>query len=106
VKQAICLVRTVPTASFAPSSSQISELEDEPAQLRRFADATKAWFQRAHEEKEKATVALQKEKVEVLVQLREVQESVVAYESEKLELQAKLQEENKTHEAQLQKKRE
>jgi hypothetical protein len=44
-------------------------LGDEPAQLRRIVDATEAQFQRAQEEKEKATKALKKEKDEVLVQL-------------------------------------
>jgi hypothetical protein len=39
------------------------------AQLRRFVDATEARFHRAHEEKEKATEALQKEKYKVLVHL-------------------------------------
>jgi hypothetical protein len=41
VQQAIHLVNTVPTA---PSSSQTVELGDEPAQLRRLADAREDWF--------------------------------------------------------------
>jgi hypothetical protein len=44
-------------------------LGDEPTQLRRLEDATEARFQRAWEEKEKATKALKKEKYEVLIQL-------------------------------------
>ena len=42
---------------------------------------------------------MQKEKEEVLVQLRAAQDSVVAYESEKAELQVKLREEKKVGEA-------
>jgi hypothetical protein len=44
-------------------------LGDEPAQLRRLADATESRLQRAQEEKEKATEALKNEKYEVLAQL-------------------------------------
>jgi hypothetical protein len=55
VQQVVHLVCAVPTASSAPSSSQTAELGDEPTQLRRLADATEARFQRAQEEKEKAT---------------------------------------------------
>jgi hypothetical protein len=39
VQQVVCLVHAVPTA---PSFSQTTELGDEPAQLRRPADATEA----------------------------------------------------------------
>jgi hypothetical protein len=75
----------VPTRLSAPSSSHTVDLGEEVAQLRRLVDATKARFQRAREEKEKATEALQKEKDEFLVQLRAAQDSVVSYESDKAE---------------------
>jgi hypothetical protein len=87
------LVRAIPTASSAPSSSQTVELGDELAQLRRLADAIEARFQRSQEEKEKAIEALKKEKDEVLAQLRVAQKSIVAQEIEKVELQLKLREE-------------
>jgi hypothetical protein len=76
----------MPIVSTTPSSSQVVELGDEPAQLRRLADATEALFQRAQEEKEKDTEALQKEKAEVLVKLRATQDSVVSHEIDKAEL--------------------
>jgi hypothetical protein len=69
VQQVFLLVRAVPTASSAPSSSQPAELGDKPAQLTRLADATEARFQRVQEEKEKAIEALKKEKDKVLAQL-------------------------------------
>jgi hypothetical protein len=66
VQKVARLVCAVPTAPSAPSSSQTAELGYEPAQLRRFVDATESQFQRAREEKEKATESLQKEKDQVL----------------------------------------
>jgi hypothetical protein len=87
VQQAIRLVRAVTIALSALSLSQTAEFGDEPAQLRRLADSTEARFQRAQEEKEKATEALKKEKYEVLVQLRAAQDNVATHESEKAELQ-------------------
>jgi hypothetical protein len=45
-----------------PSSSQVSKLGDEPSQLRRLVDATRARLQKVQEEKEKATKALKQEK--------------------------------------------
>jgi hypothetical protein len=83
VQQDVRLVYAVPVM---PSSSQTLELGNELAQLRRIVYATEYWFQRDREEKEKATKSLQKEKYEVLVQLREAQDSVASYESEKEEL--------------------
>jgi hypothetical protein len=44
-------------------------LGDEPTQLRRLIDATESRFYRSHEEKEKATKDLQKEKDEVIEKL-------------------------------------
>jgi hypothetical protein len=88
VQQAICLVHVVPTAS------QTTELGDEPAQLRRLADATEARLQKIQEEKEKAMEALKQEKDEVLEQLRVARYSVAAYESEREEFWAMLQEDN------------
>jgi outer membrane murein-binding lipoprotein Lpp len=44
-------------------------LGDKLAQLRSIVDATEARFQRAQEEEEKATEALQKEKYEDLIKL-------------------------------------
>jgi hypothetical protein len=41
VHQVIHLVCAIPTS---PSSSQTGKLGDEPAQLRRLADAIEAWF--------------------------------------------------------------
>jgi hypothetical protein len=61
--------------------------------LKRIADATEARFQKAQEERVKATKALKREKDEVLAQLRATQQNVAAQEREKAELQAKLQEE-------------
>jgi hypothetical protein len=87
VQQVVRLVRAVPTVPFAPSLSHTAELGDEPTQLRRLEDATKARFQRSQEEKEKDIEALKKEKDEVLVQLRAAQDSVISRESEKAELQ-------------------
>jgi hypothetical protein len=55
VQQVVRLVRAVPIALSAPSSSQTAESVDEPAQLRRLVDAIEAQLQRAREEKEKAT---------------------------------------------------
>ena len=52
IHQAIHSSRAVPTAS---SSTEIVELEDEPTQLRRLADATEARLRRVQEEKEHAT---------------------------------------------------
>jgi hypothetical protein len=99
VQQAICLVRAVPTV---PSSSQNTELGDEPTQLRRLVDATEARLQRVQEEKEKATKALKQEKDEALEQLRIVRYCVTAYENEKEEFQAMIQEEK----SQLQREKE
>ena len=93
VKQAILLVCIVPTASSSPSSSQIVELGDEVAQLRRLVDVTEAWLQRVQEEKDKAIESLKQEKYEILAQLREAWKNVAAQESEKAKLQVKLQEE-------------
>jgi hypothetical protein len=75
-----------------PSSSQIAELGDEPAQLRRLADVTEARLQKIQEEKEKATEALKQEKEEVLEKLRVARYCVTTYENEKEEFQAMLQE--------------
>jgi hypothetical protein len=72
LKEAQQVVRLVHPVPIAPSSSQIAELVDEPTQLRRITDETEARFHRAHEEKEKATEALKREKYEVLAQLREM----------------------------------
>jgi hypothetical protein len=60
-------------------------LEDEPAQLCRIADATKARLRRIQEEKEQATVALKQEQEEVIEQRRVVQQ-------EKDDLQIKFEE--------------
>jgi D-alanine-D-alanine ligase-like ATP-grasp enzyme len=76
-----------------PSSSQVTELGDEPTQLRRLADATEARLQKVQEEKEKATEALKQEKEEVLEKLRVARYCVTAYENEKDEFQAMVQEE-------------
>jgi hypothetical protein len=69
VQQAICLVCAVPTA---PSLSQIVELGDEPAQLKRLADVIEARLEKFQEEKGKATEALKQEKDEALDKLRVV----------------------------------
>jgi hypothetical protein len=96
VQQAVHLVCAVQTAS------QIAELGDEPAQLRRLADATEARLQKVQEEKEKATEALKQEKDEALEQLRVARYSVAAYESEREEFQAMIQKEK----SQLQREKE
>jgi hypothetical protein len=54
--------------SIVPLSSKGTELGDEPAQLRRIADATEALLRRVQEEKEQATEALKKEKEEAIEQ--------------------------------------
>jgi hypothetical protein len=52
--------------STAPLSSEGIELGDEPAQVRRLADATEARLCRVQEEKEQATEALKQAKEEAL----------------------------------------
>jgi hypothetical protein len=79
----------IPTA---PSSSKVVELGDEPAQLRRLADAIEARLQKVQEEKEKAIEALKQEKEEVLEKLRVAWYCVIAYENEKDEFRAMLEE--------------
>jgi hypothetical protein len=66
IQQAIHSSRVVPTT---PSWLKIAKLGDEPTQLRRFEDETKARLQRAQEEKEKATESLKQQKEEVLEKL-------------------------------------
>jgi hypothetical protein len=77
-----------------PSSSKIAELGDEPAQLRRLADAIKTWLQRVHEEKEQATEVLKQEKEKVLEKIRVAQSCVTIDKKEKDEIQAMLEEDN------------
>jgi DNA-directed RNA polymerase subunit N (RpoN/RPB10) len=72
-------------------------LGDEPAQLRRLADATEARLQRVQEEKEKAIEALKKEKEEVLEKLRVARYCVTAYENEKDEFWAMLEEDKERY---------
>jgi hypothetical protein len=76
------LIYEVPTT---PSSPQNTKLGDEPTQLRRLVDVTEDQIQKIHEEKEKATEALKKEKDESLEQLRVVWYYVTSYENEKEE---------------------
>jgi DNA anti-recombination protein RmuC len=71
--------------STAPSSSEGIEVGDEPAQLRRLADATEARLHRVQEEKEQATEALKQAKEEALEKHRVAQQ-------EKDDLQAKFEE--------------
>jgi hypothetical protein len=52
--------------SISPLSSEGIELGDEPSQLRRLADVTKARLCHVQEEKEQATEALNQEKEEAL----------------------------------------
>jgi hypothetical protein len=89
IHQSIHSSLVVPTA---PPSSKIAELGDEPTQLRRLADATEAQLHPVHEEKEKATKSLKKEKEEVLEQLRVAQSCVTAYEKEKDEIRVMFKE--------------
>jgi uncharacterized protein YbbK (DUF523 family) len=60
--------------STMPSSSEGIEVGDEPAQLRRLADATEARLRRVQEEKEQATEALKQAKEEALEKCRVVQQ--------------------------------
>jgi vacuolar-type H+-ATPase subunit I/STV1 len=76
IQQAIHLSRAVP---IVPSSVEIVELGDEPTQLRRLVDATKARLHQFQEEKEQATEALKQEKEEVLEQLRVVQKEKMKF---------------------------
>jgi hypothetical protein len=83
VQQALHSSRAVSTV---PLPSEEPELGDEPAQLRRLADATEARLRRAQEEKEQATVALKQAQEEMVEQCRVAQK-------EKEDLQAKFEEE-------------
>jgi hypothetical protein len=74
-------------------------------QLRRLVDETDDQFERAQEEKEKATEAFQKKKYKILEQLRAAQASVASCESEKEDLRVKLQEEKRVGKSQLQNKK-
>jgi hypothetical protein len=81
--------------STVPPSSEGTELGDEPAQLRRIADATEALLHHVQEEKEQATEALKKEKQEAIEQRQVAQQ-------EKYGIQAKFAEDR----AQIQKEKE
>jgi hypothetical protein len=81
--------------STAPPPSEEKELGEEPAQLRRIADATEAHFRCVQEEKEQATVALKQAQEEVIEQCRVAQQ-------EKDDLQIKFEEDK----AQIQKEKE
>jgi hypothetical protein len=71
VQQALYSSHTVSTASL---SSGGIEVGDEPAQLRRLADATEAHLHRVQEEKEQATEALKQAKEEALEKIRVAQQ--------------------------------
>jgi hypothetical protein len=92
VQQALYSSRTVSTA---PPSSEGIELGDEPAQLRRIADATEAHLRRVQEEKEQATEALKQAKEEAIEKRRVAQQ-------EKDDLQVKFAEDR----VQIQKEKE
>jgi hypothetical protein len=81
--------------STAPPPSEETELGDEPAQLRRIADATEAHLRHVQEEKEQATEALKQVQEEVIEQRRVAQQ-------EKDDLQAKFTEDR----AQIQQEKE
>jgi hypothetical protein len=67
VHQALYSSRIVSTA---PSPLEESKLGDEPTQLCRLANVTKAHLHQARVEKEKVTVALQQAQEEVIEQCR------------------------------------
>jgi hypothetical protein len=92
VQQALYSSRAVSTV---PPSSEGTELGDEPAQLHRIADATKAHLHRVQEEKEQATEALKKAKEESIEKCQVAQQ-------EKDDIQAKFAEDR----AQIQKEKE
>jgi hypothetical protein len=92
VQQALQSSRAVSTA---PPPSEAPELGDEPAQLRRLADATEAHLRRAQEETEQATEAL-KQVQKVVIEKRRVAQQ------EKASLQTKFEEEK----AQIQQEKE
>jgi hypothetical protein len=83
VQQALQSSRAVSTV---PPPSEAPELGDEPAQLRRLADATEAHLRRAQEETEQATEALKQVQKVVIEQRRVAQQ-------EKASLQTKFEEE-------------
>jgi hypothetical protein len=81
--------------STAPPPPEEPELGDEPAQLRRIADATEAHLHRVQEEKEQATVALKQAQEEIIEKRRVAQQ-------EKDDLQIKFEEDR----AQIQQEKE
>jgi hypothetical protein len=92
VQQALQSSRAVSTA---PPPSEEPELGDEPTQLHRIVDVTKACLHRVQEEKEQASVALKQAQEEIIEQRRVTQQK-------KDDLQTKF-EENK---AQIQQEKE
>jgi DNA anti-recombination protein RmuC len=60
--------------STGPPPSEETELGGEPTQLRKIIDATKAHLRHMWEEKEQATVALEKEQDEIIEQCRVAQQ--------------------------------
>lgn len=90
IHRAIQFIHIVP---IVPSSSNIAELGDELAQLRRLAYETEAQLHKFQEEKEKAIEALKKEKEEFLEKLRVARYYVTTYENKKYEFQVMLEEE-------------
>jgi hypothetical protein len=70
VQQALHSSRTV---CIVPLLSEEPKLEDEPTQLYRLVDATKARLHRAQEEKEQATMALKQAQEEMVEKLWFVQ---------------------------------
>jgi hypothetical protein len=64
--------------STAPLLSEEPKLGDEPAQLRRLADATEARLRHAREEIEKATQALKKVQEVVIEQCQVVEQEKVS----------------------------
>jgi hypothetical protein len=79
--------------STAPPPSDETELGDEPAQLRRIADATEARLRHVQEEKDQATMALKQAQEEVIEKCRVVQQEKVSlqmkFEQEKVQIQAR-----------------
>jgi transposase-like protein len=60
--------------SIAPPPLEEPELGDEPTQLHKIVDATKAHLRRTQEENEHAIVALKQEEEELIEQRRVVQQ--------------------------------
>jgi chromosome segregation ATPase len=79
--------------SIVPSPSEEPELGDEPAQVRRLANATKARLHRAQEEIEQATQALKQVQEVIIEQRRVVKQEKVSLQTKFEEAKAQIQQE-------------